>query len=240
VFHSYKQSLGCFVAIKALVPAIQVQGTIIWTFIVRHIPQSHASNCLSLGFPAISCRFDELRKVIPTEDTKVDKAAFLHISVDYIRNLQALLQRAIDEGALDNLSEESQWALRMLLPRWDPHSACPKPAPYPKVAAASQLASDDMTAPYPKVSTASHLAAAPAMGRVDNLVEPQPMQAAINMPTVPARAVTNADVDPTMFMATAGACMLNMMQQQQQALLSVLVASQSVKKVTPLSQACYA
>jgi hypothetical protein len=233
----YNNLHGCFVAIQA--HAIQMQATVVWSFIVRQVPQSHASTVLPLRFPAILCRFDELRKVIPTEDTKVDKAAFLHISVDYIRNLQTLLQRAIDEGALDTLSEESQWALRMLLPRWDPHSACPKPAPYPKLTAASQLASNHVTAPYPKVSAAAHLAAAPAMGMVDNLVEPQPVQAAINMPTVPARAVTNADVDSTMFMATAGACMLNMMQQQQQALLSVLVASQSVKKVTRLLQACY-
>lgn len=88
------------------------------------------------------CRFDALREFIPVSDKKLDKAGFLHEAVTYVRDLQNLLRKCLEVGAVDNLPEEAKWAYRMLLPQRDSqavsqsgfgraHRACEEPVPAP-------------------------------------------------------------------------------------------------------------
>jgi hypothetical protein len=88
-------------------------------------------------------RFEALREFIPVNDKKLDKAGFLHEAVTYVRDLQDLLRKCLDLGAVDHLSEEEKWAYRMLLPHRDSqgvsqsafaraHRACEKPVSAPK------------------------------------------------------------------------------------------------------------
>ncbi|KAK9812778.1 hypothetical protein WJX72_003482 [[Myrmecia] bisecta] len=60
--------------------------------------------------------FAALRELIPHKD-KMDKASFLQQAVEYIQQLQTVIRQLLDMGAVGSLPEESQWAIRLLVPR---------------------------------------------------------------------------------------------------------------------------
>ncbi|KAK9823643.1 hypothetical protein WJX72_004401 [[Myrmecia] bisecta] len=60
--------------------------------------------------------FTALRELIPHKD-KMDKANFLQQAVEYIQQLQTVIRQLLDMGAVSALPEESQWAIRLLVPR---------------------------------------------------------------------------------------------------------------------------
>ena len=47
----------------------------------------------------------------------MDKATFLQQTVEYIKQLQAVMHQLLAMGAIKNLPEETQWSIRLLLPR---------------------------------------------------------------------------------------------------------------------------
>lgn len=63
--------------------------------------------------------FNLLRELIPNKE-KLDKAAFLMSTMDYIRQLQAVLQQLLEMGVVGSLPEDLQWTIRMLLPKPTP------------------------------------------------------------------------------------------------------------------------
>ncbi|KAK9847003.1 hypothetical protein WJX84_009865 [Apatococcus fuscideae] len=82
--------------------------------------------------------FNALRDLIPHKD-KMDKATFLQQTVEYIKQLQAVMHQLLAMGAIKNLPEDTQWSIRLLLPRKTEEVSIPPPSAVPaQVTAAAQ------------------------------------------------------------------------------------------------------
>ena len=70
----------------------------------------------------------------------MDKATFLQQTVEYIKQLQAVMHQLLAMGAIKNLPEETQWSIRLLLPRKKEEVTIPAPTPAPVQMPGNQMA----------------------------------------------------------------------------------------------------
>lgn len=90
--------------------------------------------------PCVLYRFNALRDLIPHKD-KMDKATFLQQTVEYIKQLRAVMHQLLAMGAIKNLPEDTQWSIRLLLPRKteDVNIPAPQAAPVQMPSTLQQL-----------------------------------------------------------------------------------------------------
>ncbi|EIE21885.1 hypothetical protein COCSUDRAFT_56332 [Coccomyxa subellipsoidea C-169] len=72
--------------------------------------------------------FAALKALMPGQE-KMDKATFLNSTVEYIKQLQGVMQQLVTLGVVSKLPEEAQWNIRVLLPRKNELTVAPFTVP---------------------------------------------------------------------------------------------------------------
>ena len=121
---------------------------------------------------AVLTRFNALRDLIPHKD-KMDKATFLQQTVEYIKQLQAVMHQLLAMGAIKSLPEETQWSIRLLLPRKTEDVNIPAPPPAAPVQMPSAVQQMPAPTPVPGNPPASAMMASPAQYLPYLLQQPQ-------------------------------------------------------------------
>lgn len=167
--------------------------------------------------------FVALRELIPHKD-KMDKATFLQQAVEYIRQLQAVMQQLLSMGAINGLPEDIQWAIRMLLPR----GGDIKPA-----ASTQQVTGGQQAAAKPAEAALSQLV--PSTAYLPYMLQPQQL-AVLTQHAQQAKSSASDAAKP----ATVPSMDLNQLQtlmQQQQAAQQLQVQQAARAGMWPADQA---